>query len=111
MQGNVSANLKDVTLFEALDAVREMYGYDYKVEGTRISIRPLTMQTRMFQVNYLTGNRKGSSNLRVSSTSVNSAGTSTSGQSSAAALANSSPSSSRASRAKAGRFRTAPTSA
>ena len=82
VQGNVSANLKDVTLFEALDAVREMYGYDYKVEGTRISIRPLTMQTRMFQVNYLTGNRKGSSNLRVSSTSVNSAGTSTSGQSS-----------------------------
>ena len=82
VQGNISANLKDVTLFEALDAVREMYGYDYKVEGTRISIRPLTMQTRMFQVNYLTGNRKGSSNLRVSSTSVNSAGTSSSGQSS-----------------------------
>lgn len=82
VQGNVSANLKDVTLFEALDAVREMYGYDYKVEGTRISIRPLTMQTRMFQVNYLTGNRKGMSNLRVSSTSVNNAGTSTSGQSS-----------------------------
>ncbi len=81
VQGNISANLKDVTLFEALDAVREMYGYDYKVEGTRIAIRPLTMQTRMFQVNYLTGNRKGTSNLRVSSTSVSSAGTSNSGQS------------------------------
>ncbi|QYG10361.1 pilus (MSHA type) biogenesis protein MshL [Janthinobacterium sp. PAMC25594] len=81
VQGNISANLKDVTLFEALDAVREMYGYDYKVEGTRIAIRPLTMQTRMFQVNYLTGNRKGTSNLRVSSTSVSTAGTSNSGQS------------------------------
>lgn len=81
VQGTVSARLKDVTLFEALDAVREMYGYDYKVDGTRISIRPLTMQTRMFQVNYLTGNRKGSSNLRVSSTSVNSAGSSSGGQS------------------------------
>ena len=81
VQGNISANLKDVTLFEALDAVREMYGYDYKVDGTRIAIRPLTMQTRMFQVNYLTGNRKGMSNLRVSSTSVSNAGTSTSGQS------------------------------
>jgi MSHA biogenesis protein MshL len=68
--GNVSANLKDVTLVEALDAVREMYGYDYKIEGTRVAIRPLTMQTRMFQVNYLVGNRKGVSNLRVSSTSV-----------------------------------------
>ncbi|MGK5061300.1 pilus (MSHA type) biogenesis protein MshL [Janthinobacterium sp. LB3P112] len=81
VQGNISANLKDVTLFEALDAVREMYGYDYKVDGTRIAIRPLTMQTRMFQVNYLTGNRKGTSNLRVSSTSVSNAGISNSGQS------------------------------
>ena len=75
VSGTISANLKDVTLFEALDAVREMYGYDYKVEGTKIYIKPLTMQTRMFQVNYLTGNRKGTSNLRVSSTSISNAGT------------------------------------
>ncbi|SFG63422.1 MSHA biogenesis protein MshL [Duganella sp. CF458] len=68
--GNITANLKDVTIPEALEAVREMYGYDYRVEGTRISIRPLTMQSRMFQVNYLTAARRGSSNLRVTSTSV-----------------------------------------
>ncbi|WP_317205618.1 pilus (MSHA type) biogenesis protein MshL [Janthinobacterium sp.] len=79
--GTISANLKDVTLFETLDAVRELYGYDYRVEGTRITVRPATMQTRMFQVNYLTGNRKGSSNLRVSSTSVGNAGQLNSGQS------------------------------
>ncbi len=78
--GTISANLKDVTLFEALDAVREMYGYDYKVEGTRIYIRPLTMQTRIFQVNYLSATRKGNSNVRVSSTSVNTVGTVVSGQ-------------------------------
>jgi MSHA biogenesis protein MshL len=57
-----------------------LYGYDYKVEGTRIYIRPLTMQTRMFKVNYLTATRKGKSNVRVSSTSVNTAGPTTSGQ-------------------------------
>ncbi|MBJ7313578.1 pilus (MSHA type) biogenesis protein MshL [Rugamonas sp. CCM 8940] len=74
--GSISANLKDVSLFEALDAVRELYGYDYKVEGSRIYIRPLTMQTRMFQVNYLSSVRRGSSSLRVNSTSVASAGTS-----------------------------------
>jgi MSHA biogenesis protein MshL len=73
--GTLSANLKDVTIFEALDAVRELYGYDYKVEGNRIYIRPLTMQTRMFKVNYLTGSRRGISNVRVSSTSINTAGT------------------------------------
>jgi MSHA biogenesis protein MshL len=79
VSGNITANLKDVTLFEALDAVREMYGYDYKVEGTRIYIRPLTMQTKIFKVNYLTAKRKGVSSLRVSSTSVANAGTSNSG--------------------------------
>ena len=73
VSGNISANLKDVTLFEALDAVRELYGYDYKVEGTTIFIKPLTVQTRMFQVNYLAGVRKGTSNLRVSSTSISNA--------------------------------------
>jgi MSHA biogenesis protein MshL len=80
--GTITANLKDVTLIEALDAVRDMYGYDYRIDGTRVSVKPLTMQTRMFQVNYLGGNRKGQSNLRVSSTSVANAGTSTSGGSS-----------------------------
>jgi len=70
VSGFISANLKDVTLFEALDAIRELYGYDYKVEGNRIIIKPLTLQTRVFQVNYLTGNRKGTSDTRVNSGSV-----------------------------------------
>ncbi|KQQ86414.1 pilus (MSHA type) biogenesis protein MshL [Massilia sp. Leaf139] len=74
VSGNISANLKDVTLAETLEAVREMYGYDYKIDGTRITIRPLTMQTRMFHVNYLVGSRRGSSNLRVTSTSVSNVG-------------------------------------
>ncbi|RJG14471.1 pilus (MSHA type) biogenesis protein MshL, partial [Massilia cavernae] len=81
VSGAITANLKDVTMAEALDAVRELYGYDYKIEGTRISIRPLTMQTRMFHVNYLVGNRRGASNLRVTSTSVANAGISNSGDS------------------------------
>ncbi|HAT33903.1 MAG TPA: pilus (MSHA type) biogenesis protein MshL [Janthinobacterium sp.] len=89
--GSITANLKDVTLFEALDAVREMYGYDYKVEGTRIYVKPLTMQTRMFQVNYLTGNRKGTSNLHVSSTSVNTVGPTTSGGSGSSGSGSSNP--------------------
>jgi MSHA biogenesis protein MshL len=74
--GTVSANLKDVTLVETLDAVREMYGYDYRIDGSRVSIKPLTIQTRMFHINYLVGSRKGTSNLRVSSTSVSNAGSS-----------------------------------
>ncbi len=74
VSGTVTANLKDVTMLEALDAMREMYGYDFKMEGTRISIKPLTIQSRVFQVNYLVGSRRGSSNLKVTSTTVSSAG-------------------------------------
>ena len=74
--GTISANLKDVSVFEALDAIREVYGYDYKVEGTRIFIQPLTMQTRVFLVNYIAGERKGTSSTRVISGSVSDASTS-----------------------------------
>lgn len=75
--GNISLNLKDVTVFEAFEAVREMYGYDYKIDGTRIYVQPLTLQTRIFQVNYLTGNRAGTSSVRVTSSALtdNSSGT------------------------------------
>lgn len=73
VSGTITANLKEVTMFEALDAVKELYGYDYKVEGTRIYIRPLTIQTKMFKVNYLTLTRRGASNLRVTSTTVSDA--------------------------------------
>ncbi|QAU34281.1 pilus (MSHA type) biogenesis protein MshL [Janthinobacterium sp. 17J80-10] len=82
VSGVISANLKDVTVLEALDAIREQYGYDYKVEGTRIYVKSLGMQTRVFKVNYLTGNRKGTSEIRVSSGSVSdlsSTGASTAG--------------------------------
>lgn len=80
VRGNISLNLKDVTVFDALEAIREMYGYDYKIDSNRIYIQPLTMQTRIFQVNYLTGQRNGASSLRVISGSVSdspSGGTST----------------------------------
>jgi len=70
MTGNVSVNLKDVTVFEALDALRDLYGYEYKVDGSRIMIEPQTLQTRVFQVNYIVGQRKGSSDTRVTSGSL-----------------------------------------
>lgn len=69
VNGSISANLKNVTLFEALDAIREIYGYDYTVEGNRVVIKPLTLQTRVFQINYLNAIRLGSSDTRVAASS------------------------------------------
>lgn len=68
--GSITVNLKDVTVLEALDALRELYGYEYKLEGTRIYIQPLVLRTRVFQVNYLVGQRLGRSDVRVTSGSV-----------------------------------------
>jgi len=66
----VSVNLKDVTVKEALDTMREIYGYEYRIQGTRIIIEPVTMQTRVFRLNYLLSARKGRSEIRVSSGAV-----------------------------------------
>ena len=51
--GHDSLNLKNVTVREALETIRDLYGYDFTVKGTRIFIQPNTMQTRIFQINYL----------------------------------------------------------
>jgi MSHA biogenesis protein MshL len=72
--GTISVNLKDVTVFEALDSLRDLYGYEYRVEGTRIFVEPQAMQTRVFQVNYIVGQRKGASDTRVTSGSVSGGG-------------------------------------
>ena len=68
--GTISVTLKDVTLREALDSLRDLYGYEYRIEGSRISIQPAGIQTRVFRVNYLTGQRRGTSDVRVQSGSV-----------------------------------------
>jgi len=74
LAGTISVNLKDVTVREALETIRELYGYEFKVQGTRVFIQPLTMQTRIFQVNYLAGRRQGASDVRVASGSIASGG-------------------------------------
>jgi len=71
IKGSISLSLKDVTIGEVLSSVREIYGYEYKIDGTRIFVFPPTLQTRMFKIDYLTSLRRGSSDTRVSSNGVN----------------------------------------
>lgn len=75
LAGTVTLNLKNVTLRDVLDAMRDLYGYEYKVVGDRIYPQPNTMQTRLFQVNYLSSRRQGSTNVSLTSTSITSSGT------------------------------------
>lgn len=61
----ISLNLKNVSIFEVLNAIRDIYGYDYTVEGTRILVQPAELQTRLYYVNYILGLRRGVSDLQV----------------------------------------------
>jgi MSHA biogenesis protein MshL len=86
--GSITINLKDVNLREALDSIRELYGYEYKIESTRIFIQPAGVQTRVFQVNYLSAQRRGVSQLRVTSTTLSqTSGTTSSGTTATPGLA------------------------
>src|SRR5450830_870238 len=64
--GTLSVTLRGVTVLEALEAIRDVYGYDFKMEGRRITVYGPTLQTRIFTVNYPHSQRMGNSDLRVS---------------------------------------------
>jgi MSHA biogenesis protein MshL len=64
--GTLSVTLRGVTVREALEAIRDVYGYDFKLDGRRITVYPPTLQTRIFMVNYLNTQRSGKSEVRVS---------------------------------------------
>ena len=65
VKGNVSLTLRRVTLKEALETIRDVYGFDIKTEGSRIMVYPPTIQTKTYSVNYLSNKRTSSSLLRV----------------------------------------------
>jgi MSHA biogenesis protein MshL len=70
LSGSITVNLKDVTLREALESIRDLYGYDFRFEGSRIFVKSAGLQTRFFRVNYMTGQRRGTSDVRVQSSAV-----------------------------------------
>ncbi|MDP3539896.1 MAG: pilus (MSHA type) biogenesis protein MshL [Azonexus sp.] len=82
LSGTVSLNLKNATIREALDTLRDVFGYDYRVQGNRIYVQPNTVQTRIFKINYLANRRQGLSDMRVTSSSPTTTGPTTSGTSS-----------------------------
>ena len=75
IRDTISVNLKDVTVLEALETLRDLYGYEYRVQGNRIIVQSVSMQTRVFKVNYLQAQRSGKSDVRVSSGSITDAPT------------------------------------
>ena len=71
VSGDITLNLKDVTIDETLNAVQELYGYDIRQNGRVIQIYPAGIRTETIPLNYLFIKRFG-----LSSTSINSGGVS-----------------------------------
>jgi MSHA biogenesis protein MshL len=71
VSGAISLNLKEVTVPEALSAIRQAFGYEYRREGNRFFILGNEMQSRIFPVNYLNLARKGLSDTRVAASGLN----------------------------------------
>ena len=95
VKGTLSVTLRGVTVTEALESIRDVYGYDFKMEGRRITIYAPTLQTRVFTVNYPNSQRTGNSETRVSSGGGQTSTAGTTGAAGATGSSNQQPESSR----------------
>lgn len=68
--GNVTLKLKNVTAFDVLETLRNVYGYDYDVQDKKIIIYSNGIRTKIFTINYLIGTRAGRSELKIGAESL-----------------------------------------
>lgn len=74
LKGNITLNLKNVTVNDVLQTLEDVYGYSYKQTSIGYQVTSNTIKTQMFTVNYLDIDRKGASNLQVNSGQVSQSG-------------------------------------
>ena len=75
VSGNITLNLSDVTIPDVLQAVRDVYGYEFVNTGYGFQVLPGRLQARIYQINYLNIIRSGGSRTLVSSGSLTLLGT------------------------------------
>lgn len=72
IEGTISLDLKNVTINEVLDVVRDVYGYEYQVRSGIYTIYPRKLRTQIFQINYLDVKRVGVTDTSVLIGDINS---------------------------------------
>jgi MSHA biogenesis protein MshL len=70
VQGQISLQLKQVTLPEVLNVIQQMYGFDVRLTGNVYQIYPAGLRTETIAVNYLLMQRVGLSSIAVNSGGV-----------------------------------------
>jgi MSHA biogenesis protein MshL len=75
VRGNITLNLSNVTIPAVLEAVRDVYGYEFLQTEYGFQVLPGRLQARVYQINFLNVQRAGDSRILVSSGSLLQAGT------------------------------------
>lgn len=70
VKGAITLNLSNVTIPDVLQAVRDVYGYEFVSTDYGFQVLPGRLQARIYQINYLNINRRGGSRTIVSSGSL-----------------------------------------
>lgn len=67
VSGEISLNLRNVTVPAVLAAARDVYGFEFEQTDYGFHVLPARLEARVYQINYLNLNRSGSSSTFVSS--------------------------------------------
>ncbi|BCR06405.1 pilus (MSHA type) biogenesis protein MshL [Desulfuromonas versatilis] len=70
VSGEITLSLKNATIPEVMEVVRNVYGYPFHRTETGFQVMPFGLQSKVFYVNYLNLVRRGVSQTRVSSGQV-----------------------------------------
>lgn len=74
IKDSITINLKNVTPVEAMEALRDVYGYEFEMGPGRVFISKPRLTSKTFQLDYLVGSRAGRSEVKVSASGVGDAG-------------------------------------
>lgn len=66
VEGSISLELRNVTIAETMEMVRDVYGYDYRRTAAGWQVFPAALQSRMFVLSNLHLTRKGATETLVS---------------------------------------------
>ena len=75
VEGEISLDLKNVTVAEVMKLAREVYGYEYKDSSGGYLVLPARIRSKIFPVNYLNISRKGESIMAVNSGQISNTNT------------------------------------
>ena len=73
VEGSISLDLRDVTVRQVFEVVREVYGFEFDQSDTGYIVLPARLRSKVFSVDYLNVRRTGTSTTRVNSGQVSDA--------------------------------------